>query len=419
MESLWVFCFVLISQALAYKTYYMDENCGKTLNLDTYFRLQASRKSSLSSGLNCSVDIFATSKKLGGSARVHARLLSINMPFSTPVSGCDRVKLELHDGIRNKTLITPKNGLCGDSLYNTYSYVTVNDNFMTFTLTTNPSPQIGTFDAIITNFHQLEDPNNACLNGWWRCGNDRCVDPSTKCNTFDNCGDNTDETYEKCKPTMYFYENCGQEIHVYDAVHLKLKRSGSSLIPNTVCDNIVVSHSKSSGVGAPAQVYAHFRSMNLQQPVSGNCTAARLDVFDGLRNKKRISGSEGLCGTSLKTVDYTTDQDNFMPIEFTTDGSNQVGSFEITLTNFHTGECLAGEFRCRNGRCVDSTVQCDGYQNCGDNSDNVSDLCSVIAGLAAGAIVAIVLSAIFFVIFLPIFIIVVMGRRRRNRYSGI
>lgn len=27
---------------------------------------------------------------------------------------------------------------------------------MTFTLTTNPSPQIGTFDAIITNFHQLE-----------------------------------------------------------------------------------------------------------------------------------------------------------------------------------------------------------------------------------------------------------------------
>lgn len=85
---------------------YMDENCGNTLNLDTYFRLQASRKSSLSSALNCSVDIYATSKKLGGSARVHARFLSINMPFSTPVSGCDRVKLELHDGIRNKTLIT-------------------------------------------------------------------------------------------------------------------------------------------------------------------------------------------------------------------------------------------------------------------------------------------------------------------------
>lgn len=52
--------------------------------------------------------------------------------------------------------VSAKNGLCGDSLYNSYSYVTVNDNFMTFTLTTNPSPQIGTFDAIITNFHQLE-----------------------------------------------------------------------------------------------------------------------------------------------------------------------------------------------------------------------------------------------------------------------
>lgn len=85
---------------------YMDENCGKTLNLDTFFRLQASRNNNLQSSLNCSVDIFATSKKLGGSARVLARFLSINMPFSTPVSGCDRVKLELHDGIRNKTLLT-------------------------------------------------------------------------------------------------------------------------------------------------------------------------------------------------------------------------------------------------------------------------------------------------------------------------
>lgn len=47
-----------------------------------------------------------------------------------------------------------------------------------------------------------------------------------------------------------------------------------------------------------------------------------------------------MCGTSLQTVDYTTDQDNFMPIEFTTDGSNQVGNFEITLTNFHTGELI-------------------------------------------------------------------------------
>lgn len=93
---------------------------------------------------------------------------------------------------------------------------------------------------------------------------------------------------------MYFYENCGQEIHVYDAVHLKLKRSGASLIHNTVCDNIVVSHSKSSGVGAPAQVYAHFRSVQLQQPVSGNCTSARIDVYDGLRNKKRISGNSGI-----------------------------------------------------------------------------------------------------------------------------
>jgi hypothetical protein len=93
---------------------------------------------------------------------------------------------------------------------------------------------------------------------------------------------------------VYFYENCGQEIHVYDAVHLKLKRSGASLIPNTACDNIVVAHSKSQGIGAPAQVYAHFRSINLPQPTGGNCTAARIDIYDGLRVKTRISGMDDI-----------------------------------------------------------------------------------------------------------------------------
>ncbi|XP_062614918.1 low-density lipoprotein receptor-related protein 2-like [Saccostrea cucullata] len=418
MNSIWIVCCVLISQSLAYKTYYLDENCGKTLDVDTYFRLQASRKTNLQSGLNCTVDLFARSGKIGGSARILARFLNINMPFSSAVSGCDRVKLELHDGIRNATLLTPPNGLCGDSFYNTYSYVTVKDSFMTFTLTTNPSPQTGSFDAIITNFHEVEG-DDKCLNNWWKCGNGRCVDPSTKCNSFDNCGDNTDETYEKCKPTMYFYENCGQEIHVYDAVHLKLKRSGNMLIPNTVCDNIVVAHGKSQGIGQPAQVYAHFRSIGLPQPVSGNCTSARIDVYDGLRNKKRISDGEGLCGTALSKSDFSTESDNFMPIEFTTDSTSQQGNFEITLTSFHTGDCISGEFRCRNGRCVDTTVQCDGYQNCGDNSDNDSELCDIVTALATGAIVAIVLSAIFLVIFVPICCIVLIGRRRRSNYSGI
>lgn len=50
-----------------------------------------------------------------------------------------------------------------------------------------------------------------------------------------------------------------------------------------------------------------------------------------------LIGSEGLCGNSLPSSDFTTENDQFMPIEFTTDGSNQIGSFEITLTNFHTG----------------------------------------------------------------------------------
>ena len=34
-----------------------------------------------------------------------------------------------------------------------------------------------------------------------------------------------------------------------------------------------------------------------------------------------------------------------------------------------SGFCNVGEFRCNNGRCIDSSLQNNGYDNCGDNSD--------------------------------------------------
>ena len=33
------------------------------------------------------------------------------------------------------------------------------------------------------------------------------------------------------------------------------------------------------------------------------------------------------------------------------------------------GECRSDEFSCANGRCIDQSLKCNGYNPCGDGSD--------------------------------------------------
>ena len=34
-------------------------------------------------------------------------------------------------------------------------------------------------------------------------------------------------------------------------------------------------------------------------------------------------------------------------------------------------ECKAGEFSCKNGRCIKQDWKCDGFSDCDDNSDEI------------------------------------------------
>ena len=52
----------------------------------------------------------------------------------------------------------------------------------------------------------------------------------------------------------------------------------------------------------------------------------------------------------------------------------------------------ATDFKCANNLCLPNTVECDGYDHCGDGSDEAEELC--------GAFVTIYTICIFFYIFL-------------------
>ena len=69
------------------------------------------------------------------------------------------------------------------------------------------------------------------------------------------------------------------------------------------------------------------------------------------------------------------------------------------------GYCDSWEISCDNGRCIDDSLRCNGYNPCGDYSDCQLSV-GEISGIAVGAVVC-------FIITLAIIVVCV---RRRRRY---
>ena len=69
------------------------------------------------------------------------------------------------------------------------------------------------------------------------------------------------------------------------------------------------------------------------------------------------------------------------------------------------GPCDSDEFWCHNGRCIDTSLRCNGYNPCGDKAD-----CRMSVGAIAGIIVGAILGGVVFV-----FVIVAAIRCRLKR----
>ena len=53
---------------------------------------------------------------------------------------------------------------------------------------------------VVTPF-ELTDSSGHCVNGSdFTCRNRHCISPSLECDGHDNCGDNSDEQYQRCTP---------------------------------------------------------------------------------------------------------------------------------------------------------------------------------------------------------------------------
>ncbi|XP_061183457.1 uncharacterized protein LOC133191736 [Saccostrea echinata] len=85
-----------------------------------------------------------------------------------------------------------------------------------------------------------------------------------------------------------------------------------------------------------------------------------------------------------------------LTVNFESDASRNDDGFELYITRFHLGICGDDEFRCAKGPCIDKSLHCDDYDQCGDDSDE----CEGKSGLVAAIIGAMCLGSLLTLIVL-------------------
>ncbi|XP_033626478.1 low-density lipoprotein receptor-related protein 12-like, partial [Asterias rubens] len=190
----------------------------------------------------------------------------------------------------------------------------------------------------------------------------------------------------------YFSDNCGQTITI--------NAGGSAEI------NSQSSYSYDSNQDCTVTIQTSILQRLLVTfdyvDTDGSCDTNFLEIYDGpnLILKKLAT----VCGYTTSSAYASTL--NSLTLRFKT-GDNiyftQGRGFSITLTSFKTGVCGSGDFECDNGRCIDSNLQHDFYDNCGDSSDeNYEEIVNNIIGWGIGIIVAVIVGSIAGVVLLAV-----------------
>ncbi|XP_046333614.2 suppressor of tumorigenicity 14 protein-like [Haliotis rufescens] len=122
-----------------------------------------------------------------------------------------------------------------------------------------------------------------------------------------------------------------------------------------------------------------------------------------------MNGASGDCGIVDNTV-YTAPTGS-MSFRFKTDYVTQTGQFDILVTAFSSSPCSSRRFQCDNDHCVSNDLKCNGFDDCGDNSDENSGCDSI---LGTGAIAGIAVGAIVFIVIVVVLSIVGRVYRRRH-----
>lgn len=151
------------------------------------------------------------------------------------------------------------------------------------------------------------------------------------------------------------------------------------------------------------QVLLYVRRFDLEYEVNGACVDF-VNIHDGSALSDTKLNLAALCGETA--ADNYTASGESMTVYFETDGTGQRMGFDFLFTAFATGTCSSSQFKCNSSVCIDDSLVCNIYSECGDGSDETSctsleppgiqvhNQTGLIAGLAVGLTLAVLLGAV-------------------------
>ncbi|XP_076590307.1 ST14 transmembrane serine protease matriptase a [Chaetodon auriga] len=121
-------------------------------------------------------------------------------------------------------------------------------------------------------------------------------------------------------------------------------------------------------VPAGKAVKVTFKTFLLSEPGQENGKDCRKDYVE-------INGKK-LCGEKTDGAVTETSNTNTMSVVFFSDASYVDRGFDAEYEAIDKKDPCPKQFQCRNQRCVKTELQCDGWNDCGDMSDELNCKCS-------------------------------------------
>ncbi|XP_057684920.1 suppressor of tumorigenicity 14 protein homolog [Corythoichthys intestinalis] len=121
-------------------------------------------------------------------------------------------------------------------------------------------------------------------------------------------------------------------------------------------------------VPAGKSVKVTFKKFLMDEPGQGGSKGCRKDYV-------QINGKK-FCGDHEDNSVTETSSTNQMTVQFYSDGSYVDRGFNATFEAVDSADPCPKQFQCKNQRCIKSELKCDGWNDCGDMTDEFNCKCS-------------------------------------------